>query len=205
MTKRIQAKHKISRRLGVDLWGSGKISRDKSYPPGQHGPKLISRRRSDYGLHLVAKQKLKGYYGNIKEKQLRKIYLQAKKRKGDTSENLIGLLESRLDAAIYHAGLAPSVFAVRQFINHKHVTVNGKTVNIGSYRLKEGDVIAIKDKLKQSVVFIENLEKRNNQTPSYLEVDKVAATVTFLREPKLVEVPYAAIMEPNLVVEYYSK
>ena len=204
MTKRISAKHKISRRLGENLWGVSKCKKEKNYPPGQHGALNISRRRTDYGIHLAAKQKLKGYYPSIKEKQFRKLYLEAKKIKGDTSQNLIALLELRLDTVVYRANFVPSMFAARQFVNHKHVEVNGKVVNISSYRVKIGDVVKIKKSSQEILVVLETIQKKERDIPSYLEVNYKNKELKVLNTPSLSDVPYPVIMEPNLVVEYYS-
>lgn len=204
MTKRIQAKNKISRRLGVDLWGNGKISTKKNYPPGQHGPSGMNRRKTDYGVHLNAKQQLKGYYANIKEGQFRKIYAEAKRIKGDASENLIGLLESRLDTVVYRANFVASMFAARQFVNHKHVTVNGSSVNIPSYRLKIGDVVEIKTASKELLIVLESIQNKARDVPDYLEVDFKKKSVTIKSVPGLSDVPYPVVMEPNLIVEFYS-
>ena len=204
MTKRIAAKHKISRRLGVDLWGSNKYNRERNYPPGQHGAMSLSRKKTDYGVHLVAKQKLKGYYANIKEKQFRKLYLHAKKIKGDTGENLIHLLESRLDTVIYRANFVPTMFAARQFINHQHVEVNGKVLNVASYRLKLGDVVTIKKSSQELLIVLETIQKKERDIPEYLSVDYAEKSAKILSLPNLSDVPYPAVMEPNLVVEFYS-
>ena len=204
MTKRIQAKHKISRRLGVNLWGSKKYNNEKNYPPGQHGPLNIAKRRTDYGLHLVAKQKLKGYYANIKERQFRKLYLEAKKIKGDTGQNLVSLLESRLDAVIYRANFVPTMHAARQFINHKHIEVNGKIVNISSYRLKIGDVVTVKKASQELLILLETIQKKEREVPEYIQVDYKIKEVKILNLPNLADIPYPVVMEPNLVVEYYS-
>ncbi|MCW9001161.1 MAG: 30S ribosomal protein S4, partial [Rhodospirillales bacterium] len=155
MTKRIQAKHKIDRRLGVNLWGRPKSPFNvREYGPGQHGQRR-RRRPSDYGTQLAAKQKLKGYYGNISEKQFRRYYQEAVRRKGDTSENLISILECRLDAVVYRMKFVPTVFASRQLVNHGHVRVNGKRVNIGSYMVKEGDVIELREKAREIPMVME--------------------------------------------------
>jgi len=204
MTKRIKAKHKISRRLGVDLWGSAKFNSNKNYPPGQHGPLNMSRRRTDYGIHLVAKQKLKGYYANIKERQFRKLYLKAKRIKGDTGQNLVALLESRLDAVIYRANFVPTMFAARQFINHKHVEVNGEVVNIASYTLKVGDVVRIKKSSQELLIVLETIQKKERDVPAYIEADYKSKEVKLLNLPALHDVPYPVTIEPNLIVEYYS-
>lgn len=205
MTKRISAKYKIDRRMGENIWGRAKspVNR-REYPPGQHG----QRRRtkiSDYGTQLRAKQKLKGYYGNITEKQFRRTYDEAVRVRGDTGENLIGLLERRLDAVVYRAKFVPTVFAARQFVNHAHVLVNGKSVNIPSYRVKEGDVIEVRAKSKQLVSVLEAVASTERDVPDYLDVDHSKMTATFTRTPQLSDVPYPVMMEPNLVVEFYSR
>ncbi len=206
MSKRIQAKYKIDRRLGENLWGRAKspVNR-RDYGPGQHGQMARRRKKSDFGLHLRAKQKLKGYYGNITEKQFRRIYDEADRRKGDTSENLIGLLERRLDAVVYRLKFVPTVFAARQFINHGHVLVNGRRVNIPSYRVNEGDVIEVRERSRQIGMVLEAVESPERDVPDYLEVDHKKMRGTFLRTPQLADVPYPVAMEPNLVVEYYSR
>ncbi len=204
MSKRIKAKHKISRRLGENLWGSAKFSEKKNYPPGQHGPLSGARRKTDYGLHLNAKQKLKGYYANISEKKFRKLYIEAKRLKGDTSENLIGLLEGRLDSLIYRANFVPTMFAARQFISHKHIMVNGKVVNVASYQVKIGDVVSIRDRSKELLIVLETIQKKERNIPDYLEVDYKQKTVKLLSIPGLADVPYPCQIEPNLIVEFYS-
>jgi len=204
MSKRQESKYKIDRRLGVNLWGRSKspINR-REYGPGQHGQRR--KKPSDYGLQLMAKQKLKGYYGNIGEKQFRKIYQEAVRRKGDTGENLIGLLERRLDAVVYRMKFVPTPFAARQFINHGHVLVNGKRVNIPSFRVKDGDVIEVKQKSKQMALVLEAVASGERDIPEYLSVDTGALKGSFLRAPQLADVPYPVQMEPNLVVEFYSR
>ena len=204
MTKRLQSKYKIDRRLGVNLWCRAKspVNR-REYGPGQHGQH--KGKLTDYGVQLQAKQKIKGYYGNVSEKQLRKYFEEAKRRHGDTSENLIGILETRLDAAVYRLKFAPTVFASRQFINHGHIKVNGKRVNIASYLLKEGDVIEVREKSKDLAIVLEALASTEREVPDYYEVDEKALKGTFLRVPKLADVPYPVQMEPNQVVELYSR
>jgi small subunit ribosomal protein S4 len=205
MTKRISAKHKIDRRLGENLWGRPKSPYNKrEYGPGQHG----QRRRgkpSDFGTQLKAKQKLKGYYGNITERQFRLIYNEATRLKGDTSENLVGLLERRLDAIVYRAKLVPTPFAARQFINHGHIKVNGRRVNIPSYRCREGDVVEIREKSRGNPMVLEAVQSPERDVPDYLEADHNKMTVRLARIPKLSDIPYPVIMEPNLVVEFYSR
>ncbi len=204
MSKRLAAKFKINRRLGVNLWGRAKspVNR-REYGPGQHGQH--KGKPTDYGTQLMAKQKLKGYYGNVSEKQLRRYYAEAIRRTGDTSEHLIGLLESRLDAIVYRMKFVPSVFAARQFVNHGHILVNGKRVNIPSYQVKEGDEISIREKSRQLAIVLEAEASVERDVPEYMEVDHKAGKGTFLRVPKLADVPYPVQMEPNLVVEFYSR
>ena len=199
MSKRHSAKYKIDRRLGVNLWGRAKSPLNKrEYGPGQHGQRR--KKPSDYGVQLMAKQKLKGYYGNISEKQFRKYYAEAVRRKGDTSENLIGILERRLDAVLYRMKFVPTVFASRQVVNHGHVRVNGKRVNIASYMIKEGDVVSIRDKSKEMPLIVEAATSSERDVPDYLDVDAKELKGTSVRTPKLADVPYPVQMEPNLVV-----
>ena len=205
MSKRKSAKYKLDRRMGENIWGRPKSSVNRrSYGPGQHGQRRKGK-LSDYGIQLRAKQKLKGYYGDLTEKQFRRIYGEAERVKGDTGENLVGLLERRLDAVVYRAKFVPTVFAARQFVNHAHVTVNGKSVNIPSYRVKEGDVIEVRQKSKQMALVLEAAQSSERDVPDYLEVDHSKMTCTFVRTPSLADVPYPVMMEPNLVVEYYAK
>ena len=204
MSKRISAKYKIDRRLGVNLWGRPKSPfNNREYGPGQHGQRR--RKPSDFGTQLMAKQKLKGYYGNIGEKKFRKYYEEASRRKGDTGENLIGLLEHRLDAVVYRAKLVPTVFAARQFINHGHVLVNGKRVNVPSFALKLGDVVSVRDKSKNMNLVLEGTSSTERDIPDYIDVDHNKLTAALNRTPKPEDVPYPATMEPNLVVEFYSR
>lgn len=205
MSKRQSAKHKIDRRMGENLWGRAKSPvNSRQNPPGQHGARRKGK-ASDFGQQLMAKQKLKGYYGNIGEKQFRKVYEEASRRRGDTGENLIGLLERRLDAVVYRAKFVPTVFAARQFINHGHVKVNGRRVTIPSYLVKEGDVVELTDKARQLAVAIEAAQSPERDVPDYIAVEPEKARASFARVPKLADVPYAAKMEPNLVVEFYSR
>ena len=205
--KRPEAKHKIDRRLGVNLWGRPKSPLNKrEYGPGQHGAnKKGNNKKSDYGLQLMAKQKLKGYYANIGERQFRKYYQEAVRLRGDTSQNLIGLLERRLDAVIYRAKFAPTMFAARQLVSHGHITVNGKRVNIPSFLVGEGMVVELKEKSRNLPLVILARESAERELPSFMEVDPAAFKATFTRTPKLDEVPYPVMMEPNLVVEFYSR
>ncbi|MAC81799.1 MAG: 30S ribosomal protein S4 [Rhodobacteraceae bacterium] len=205
MTKRTSAKYKIDRRMGENIWGRPKspVNR-REYGPGQHGQRRKGK-LSDFGIQLRAKQKLKGYYGDMTEKQFRRIYAEAERVKGDTGENLIGLLERRLDAVVYRAKFVPTVFAARQFVNHKHVRVNGKVVNIPSYRVKEGDVIEVRDRSKQMAAILEATQLVERDVPDYIDADHNKLTATFVRTPSLADVPYPVIMEPNLVVEFYAK
>ncbi|WP_347138705.1 30S ribosomal protein S4 [Paracoccus sp. SSK6] len=205
MTKRTSAKYKIDRRMGENIWGRAKSPVNKrEYGPGQHGQRRKNK-LSDFGTQLRAKQKLKGYYGDLTEKQFRRIYAEAERVKGDTGENLIGLLERRLDAVVYRAKFVPTIWAARQFVNHGHITVNGQRVNIASYRVKEGDVIAIRERSRQLAIVLEAVALTERDVPDYLEVDHNKMTATFVRTPALGDVPYAVVMEPNLVVEYYAK
>ena len=205
MTKRTAAKYKIDRRMGENIWGRAKSPLNKrEYGPGQHGQRRKGK-LSDFGTQLRAKQKLKGYYGDLTEKQFRRIYGEAERVKGDTGENLIGLLERRLDAVVYRAKFVPTIFAARQFVNHGHIEVNGQRVNIASYRVKEGDVISIRERSRQLAIVLEAVALTERDVPDYLEVDHHKMTATFVRTPALGDVPYAVQMEPNLVVEYYAK
>ncbi len=204
MSKREQSKYKINRRLGVNLWGRAKSPINKrEYGPGQHGQRR--RKPTEYGIQLQAKQKLKGYYGNITERQFRRIYAEANRRRGDTGERLIELLERRLDAVIYRMKFAPTVFAARQLVNHGHVKVNGKKVNIASYSVKDNDAIELKPKSREMGLVLEAVSSAERQVPDYLNVDHKAMKGTFVRGPKLSDVPYPVQMEPNLVVEFYSR
>jgi small subunit ribosomal protein S4 len=204
MSKRQSAKYKIDRRMGENLWGRPKSPiNSRSYGPGQHGQRRKSK-VSDFGLQLRAKQKLKGYYGNLTEKQFSRIYEEAARRKGNTSENLIALLESRLDAVVYRAKFVPTPFAARQFVNHGHVLVNGKPVNIPSYRLKVGDVVQVRERSRNMALVLEALQLAERDAPDYVEVDSKAMSAKFMRLPELAEVPYPVKMEPNLVVEFYA-
>jgi small subunit ribosomal protein S4 len=205
MSKRIEAKYKINRRLGVNLWGRSKspLNKGRENPPGQHGARR--KKPSDFGTQLAAKQTLKGYYGNISEKQFRKLYDEAVRRRGDTSENLIELLERRLDAVIYRLKFAPTPFAARQIVNHGHVRVNGKRVNIASFQVKDSDVIAIKEKSRDMALILEAAQSSERDVPDYLNVDHKEMKGSFVRAPKLTDVPYPVQMEPNLVIEFYSR
>ena len=205
MTKRLNSKHKVDRRLKVNLWGRPKSPfNTRAYGPGQHGQSKQGK-PSDYGIQLQAKQKLKAYYGNINERQFRNIYKKASMLKGDTSENLIGLLERRFDAIVYRAKLATTIFSARQLINHGHLKVNGKKVNISSFQLKEEDTIEVRDKSKQLALIDIALANKERETPEYIQMDEKNKKVKFVRTPKFEEVPYPIVMEPNLVIEYYSR
>lgn len=207
MSKRHAVKYKISRRLGESLWGRAKdpVNR-RNYAPGQHGVASKGKKKlSDYGTQLRAKQKLKAYYGNITEKQFAKIYAEARRQKGDSSENMVALLESRLDAVIYRMCVVPTVFAARQFVNHGHVKVNGKRVNIPSFHVSEGDVIELREKSKQLTMVLEAQASPERDVPDYIDMDAKALKATFTRMPKLADVPYPVKMEPNLVIEFYSR
>ncbi len=204
MTKRTAAKYKIDRRMGENIWGRPKspVNR-REYGPGQHGQRRKGK-LSDFGLQLRAKQKLKGYYGDLTEKQFRRIYGEAERVKGDTGENLIGLLERRLDAVVYRAKFVPTIFAARQFVNHGHVTLNGKKANIASMLVKPGDVVQVRERSRNMALVIEAMSSGEREVPEYVEVDQKAGTAKFVRMPALSDIPYAARMEPNLVVEFYS-
>lgn len=205
MTKRVRAKYKIDRRMGENIWGRPKSPVNlRAYGPGQHGQQRKGK-LSDFGLQMRAKQKLKGYYGNITEKQFKKIFKEAERIKGDTSENIIGLLERRLDSVIYRAKFVPTVFSARQFINHGHVKVNGKRVNIASYLLKTGDLVELKEKSRSLEIVLRGIESTERDIPDYIECDQKKLTAKITRIPKLTEVPYPVQMEPNLVVEFYSR
>ena len=199
----ISAKKKKERQYGV-IWGNPNSSVAKrEYAPGQHGQRR--KKATDYGVQLSAKQKLKTYYGNVSEKQFYKYYVEAIRRSGDAAENLIGILESRLDNIVYKAKFVPTIFAARQFVNHGHVTVNGKKVNIPSYMLKAGDVVEVRAKSKQLPVVIAALESTARDVPSYVELDAKKASAKYAFVPKFEDVPYASVMEPNLVIEFYSR
>ncbi len=205
MSKRVAAKYKISRRIGENLWGRAKDPVGKrNYAPGQHGA-TRRRKASNFGTQLMAKQKLKGYYGNINERQFRRIYQEAARRRGDTSEHLIAILESRLDTVIYRMGLVPTVFAARQFVSHGHIKVNGKRVNIPSYSVKEGDEIQVREKSRQISSVLEALQNAERGVPEYIEFDPKECKGKLIRTPKLSDVPYPVQMEPNLIVEFYSR
>ena len=205
MTKRLESKYKIDRRMGENIWGRPKspVNR-REYGPGQHGQRRKGK-LSDFGVQLRAKQKLRGYYGNISEKQFRGIYHDAIRMKGDSGAHLIGLLERRLDAVVFRAKFAPTPFASRQLINRGHILVNGKKVNIPSYRCKVGDTIEVKEKSKQLALVLESQALAERDVPDYIELDGAKMTAKFARIPALSDVPYAVRMEPHLVVEYYSR
>ena len=205
MTKRTAAKHKIDRRMGENIWGRPKSQVNRrEYGPGQHGQRRKAK-LSDFGLQLRAKQKLKGHYGDLTEKQFRRIFSDAERVKGDTGENLIGLLERRLDAVVYRAKFVATVFAARQFVNHGHVMVNGKKVNIPSYRVKEGDIVEVRERSKQMTSILEAISLAERDVPDYIETDYSKMTAKFMRTPGLGDVPFAVVMEPNLVIEYYAQ
>ena len=204
MTKRAESKHKIDRRLGVNLWGRPKSPlNDRDYGPGQHGQRR--KKPTDYGIQLMAKQRLKGYYGSIGERQFRRLYQEASRRRGDTSENLVGLLERRLETVVYRAKFVPTVFAARQFVNHGHIKVNGKRVNIGSYLLKDGDVVEVREKSRDLNLVLTGTSSNERDVPDYIEADHKKMTAKFTRTPVLADIPYPVSMEPHLVVEYYSR
>jgi len=205
MSKRNSAKHKLDRRMGENIWGRPKspVNR-REYGPGQHGQRRKGK-LSDFGVQLRAKQKLKGYYGNISERQFRKIYAEAARMRGDSGAHLIGLLERRLDAVVYRAKFVPTVFSARQFVSHGHIKVNGKRVTVPSMRLKVGDVVELREKSRDLAIVLEAKQSTERDLPDYLEVDHNKMTAKLTRVPALNEVPYPVTMEPHLVVEYYSR
>ena len=206
MTKRHNAKYKIDRRLGVNLWGRPKSPFNRrNSKPGQHGVQGQRKKLSDYGNQLFAKQKLKFYYGDLTERQFRNIFKKASNIKGDTSQILIELLERRLDATVYRMKFVPTIFSARQLVNHGHVKVNGKSVNIPSYSVSDGDEISIRDKSKEINLIVESVSSQEREIPEYLEVDVKQFKGRFLRAPLIHDVPYPVTMEPNLVIEYYSR
>ena len=206
MTKRRNAKYKIDRRLGVNLWGRPKSPFNRrNSKPGQHGVQGQRKKLSDFGNQLFAKQKLKFYYGDLTERQFRNIFKKASNTKGDTSQILIELLERRLDATVYRMKFVPTIFAARQLVNHGHVKVNGKRVNIPSFSVSDGDEISIKDKSKEINLIVESISSQEREIPEYLEVDVKELKGRFLRTPLIHDVPYPVTMEPNLVIEYYSR
>jgi small subunit ribosomal protein S4 len=205
MTKRASAKYKLDRRMGENIWGRNKSPVSKrAYGPGQHGQRK-SRKLSDYGTQLHAKQKLKGYYGNINERQFRRYYEEAARRTGDTGEHMIGLLERRLDSIVFRAKFVPTPFAARQLVSHGHVAVNGKRVTIPSYLVKEGDTLELRTKAKDMALVLEAVKSTEREVPDYIEANHSRMTAKFLRTPKLGDVPYAVQMQPSLVVEFYSR
>jgi len=205
MTKRTTSKYKLDRRMGENIWGRNKSPINKrNYGPGQHGQRK-SRKLSDYGTQLHAKQKLKGYYGNITERQFRRYYEEASRKTGDTGEQMIGLLERRIDAVIFRAKFTPTPFSARQLVSHGHVAVNGKRITIPSYLVKEGDVIELRSKAKDMALVLESVKNPEREVPDYIDADHTKMTAKFLRTPKLGDVPYAVQMQPSLVVEFYSR
>ena len=205
MTKRLKSKHKVDRRLKANLWGRPKSPFNRrDYPPGLNGQNR-KKKPSDFGIQLMAKQKLKCHYGYITEKQFRNLFFKASKIKGNTSENLVELLERRLDATVYRMKFSTTIFAARQFVSHGHILVNGKKVTISSYSLKDGDVVEVKEKSREIPVLLEAISSTERETPQYLSVDYDKLKGTFVKGPKFDEVPYPVVMEPNLVIEYYSR
>ena len=204
MSKRTSSKYKIDRRMGENIWGRPKspVNR-RDYGPGQHGQRRKGK-LSDYGIQLRAKQKLKGYYGDVTEKQFRRAYKEAAAMKGDTSQNLIGLLEQRLDMVVYRAKFAPTIFAARQLVSHGHIRVNDVKCNIASRKVVPGDEVSLSDKAKEMLLVIEAQALPEREIPEYVAPDGTD-TVTYVRIPTLDEVPYPVTMEPNLVVEFYSR
>ncbi len=204
MTKRVEAKTKICRRLGVNLWGRAKDPlAKKNYAPGMHGQKR--KKVSDYGQQLMAKQRLKGYYANMTEKQFRRAYATASSGKGDTAENLIGLLERRLDVVVFRMNVVQTMYQARQFVNHGHVLVNGRRVSISSYLVREGDVVEVAERSRDKLMVVEALQNQERDVPDYIEMDMKGLKARFVRTPKLGDVPFPVQMEPNMVIEYYSR
>jgi len=205
MTKRHEAKYKIDRRMGQNVWGRPKSPiNHREYGPGQHGQRRKGK-LSDYGVQLRAKQKLRGYYGNVTERQFRGIYAEARRLKGDTGAHMISLLERRLDALVYRAKFVPTVFAARQFISHGHISVNGRRVTVASYRLRLNDVVEVREKAKQLALVLEATGLAERDVPDCIEVDHGKLTAKLTRIPTITEVPYPVQMEPHLVVEFYSR
>ena len=205
MTKRLASKHKVDRRLKVNLWGRPKSPfNSRNYPPGQHG-KSRRGKPSDYGTQLEAKQKMKFYYGNMNERQFRNVYRKAIQKRGNTSENLVAFLESRLDTVIYRAKFAITVFSARQLINHGHIKVNGKKVSIPSYMVRAEDSIEVKEKSKEIANITGALTSKEREVPEYIQMDEKNKKAKLIRIPKFSDIPYPTIMEPNLVIEYYSR
>ena len=206
MTKRLASKHKVDRRLKTNLWGRPKsLFNSRNYPPGQHGQSKRRGKPSDYGIQLEAKQKMKFYYGNMNERQFRNVYLKSLQKRGSTTENLVGILESRLDTITYRAKFAMTVFSARQLINHGHVKVNGKKVNIASYLVKAEDTVEIREKSKDLVMIVGATQSKEREVPEYIQIDEKNKKAKLVRIPKFDEIPYPTIMEPNLVIEYYSR
>jgi small subunit ribosomal protein S4 len=204
MTKRVQAKTKICRRLGVNLWGRAKDPlAKKNYAPGMHGQKR--KKVSDFGQQLLAKQRLKNYYANMTEKQFRRAYETASRGKGDTAENLIGLLERRLDVVVYRTNVVQTMYQARQFVSHGHVLVNGRRVTIPSYLVREGDVVEVAERSRDKLMVIEALQNQERDVPDYIEFDLKGLKARFVRTPKLGDVPFPVQMEPNMVIEFYSR
>ena len=205
MSRILKAKYKIDRRLRCNLWGRPKSPFNKrEYPPGLNGQNK-RRKPSDFGTQLMAKQKLKCYYGYITEKQFHNLYVKATRLKGDTSQNLIQLLERRLDSVVYRMKFVSTIFAARQFVSHGHILVNGKKVTISSYSVKDEDVIELKQKSKEIPIVLESISSNERELPEYISVDYDKMKGKFIKGPKLDEVPYPVMMEPNLVIEYYSR
>ncbi|XVN41153.1 MAG: 30S ribosomal protein S4 [Rickettsia endosymbiont of Argas persicus] len=205
MTKIVRSKYKASRRLGVSLWGDSKDAfNTRNYRPGQHGQNTMVK-TSDYGLHLKAKQRIKCHYGRITEKQFRNLFGSAQKMKGNTGENFIGLLESRLDTIVYRMNIAQTIFAARQLVSHGHIKVNGHKADIASMRLKEGDVVEIKESSRQMTVIQESVSKQGQTTPDYVSFDVDSLSGKYLRVPTISDVRYPFKAEVHLVVELYSR
>src|SRR4029079_16925577 len=194
-------KTKISRRFGEPILGNGKWLGKTSNPPGQHGEKRKRKTLGEYALQLREKQKAKYTYG-ILEKQFRKTFEEASRIKGVTGENLIKLLEARLDNTVYRMGIAPSRPAARQLVSHKHVTVNGEVVNIPSFQLKAGDVIGLKEKSGANSSLTSFIRGKNPKF-NWLDWNDAEKKGTFITYPERESVPEN--IKEQLIVELYSK
>ena len=194
-------KTKISRRFGEPITGNGKWLTKNSNPPGQHGASKKRKSLSEYGVQLKEKQKAKYTYG-VLEKQFRKTFEEAARRKGVTGENLIKLLEARLDNTVYRLGIAPSRQAARQMVSHKHITVNGEVVNVPSFSCKPGDVVGLKNKSAANESITGVLRGKNPKF-SWLDWNEGDMKGTFITYPERESVPEN--IKEQLIVELYSK
>lgn len=198
MSRYTGPRHKLARRLGISLDGTGKDLK-RNFAPGQHGQ---SRRKlTEYGIQLQEKQKLRHMFG-VNEKQFRRTFEHAQKMRGVLGENFMKLLESRLDNVVYRMGFAATRPAARQLVNHGHMTVNGKKVDIASYRVQPGDVITLREKSRGLTIVKESLEARNF-VPNFITFDDNKVEGTFTRLPDRSEMP--AEINETLIVEWYSR